>query len=82
MRVDVCQKMFLYILCLTLKNVRTTVEKRKHSEGGICAEEVEENVKTIQKVLKRNRQLICEYNMFPAYVSHYFRSHTQRKYLS
>lgn len=52
---------------LTLKNWRAIVEMWRHTEGGI---KMQENVRYVQEILKRNKVLIYEHNLLPAHVLH------------
>lgn len=81
-RVEVCQTMFLNTLDLNLKKVRVITEKKRHSESGICPEDMRGKHKNHPKVPEKDKEEIRNHiKMFPSYESHYSRSHTKKKYL-
>ncbi|KAK4887182.1 hypothetical protein RN001_003453 [Aquatica leii] len=66
-----------------LKKARLIVENKRSSEGKICPEDRRGKHENHPKVSENDKLLIKEHiNLFPAYHSHYSRSHTQKKYLS
>ena len=82
-KIEVCQVMFLNTFDISLKKVRVIVEKKRSSEGKICPEDKRGKHGNQPKVPENDKLLIKEHiNLFPAYQSHYSRSHTQKKYLS
>lgn len=80
---EVCQKMFLNTLDLTLKKVRVIIEKKRSSESGICPEDRRGKHSNHPKVPHEDKEEIRTHiKMFPSYASHYSRSHTKKQYLS
>lgn len=81
-KIQVCQTMFLNTFDVTLKKARVVVEKKRSSGSKICSEDNRGKHKNHPKVPENDKLLIKEHiNLFPAYQSHYSRSHTQKKYL-
>lgn len=82
-RVEVCQKMFTNTLDITLKKVRVITEKKRSSGSDICASDGRGKHQNHQCISEVNRDVIREHiRKFPAYESHYSRSHTAKKYLA
>lgn len=82
-KIEVCQVMFLNTFDVTLKKARVVVEKKRSSGSKICSEDKRGKHENHPKVPEDDKLLIKEHiNLFPAYQSHYSRSHTQKKYLS
>lgn len=81
--VEVCQTMFLNTLDVTLKKVRKIVEKKRTSESGVCPEDKRGKHGQQPRISDDDKNFIREQiKRFPAYDSHYSRSHTIKKYLS
>lgn len=81
--IEVCQKMFLSTFDLTLKKVRVITEKKRSSSSGICTEDERGKHTAHACMSEKCKQVIRDHiAMFPAYKSHYSRSHTSKKYLS
>lgn len=79
----VCQTMFLNTFDITLKKARVIVEKKRFSNSKICCEDKRGKHGNHRKVTENDKVLIREHiNLFPAYQSHYSRTHTQKKYMS
>ncbi|XP_069362188.1 uncharacterized protein [Maniola hyperantus] len=82
-RTEVCQTMFLNTLSLSLKKVRVIVEKKRNSEVGILSVDQRGRHQKQKRISEASKMEVKEHiKMFPAYESHYSRSHTQKKYLN
>lgn len=75
--------MFLCTFDLTLKRVRYIVEKCRSNESDICSPDKRGKHDNHLKVsLDQKQRVIQHIEKFPAYISHYSRTHTQKKYLA
>lgn len=79
----ICQQMFLNTLDLTVKKVRVVVMKKRRSTSGVCLDDQRGKHGNQPKTSAEARKIILDHiKMFPAFESHYSRSHTSKKYLS
>lgn len=80
---EVCKVMFMATLDINFKRLRYTTEKCRLSTSGICASDKRGKHSNHPKIADVDKNLVIEHiSKFPAYKSHYSRSHSQKRYLS
>nr|CAI5860046.1 unnamed protein product [Callosobruchus analis] len=80
--IKVCKLMFLNTLDIGFKRIRYTMEKCRGGSG-ICTPDNRGRHGNHKRVSDEDRKIVMDHiSKFPAYKSHYSRSHSNKRYLS